>query len=63
MSVTTTADERLADAKTHISTAISCLSDIVIDKCWGVEDFSKLYYEDIRKALYDLIEIRDRISK
>lgn len=41
MSVTTVADENLELAKGYIDSAIRCLSQIVVEKCWGSEDSTK----------------------
>lgn len=63
MSVTTTADEKLHEARQHIADAIRSLSAIVIDECWGHDDFSKEYrnkidtaFESLRQAKRDLAQ-------
>ncbi len=47
MSVHTSADESLESARYKISEAIKFLSEIIIDECWGSEDFSASRTEDI----------------
>ena len=61
MSVTTTADEKRDDAKENIGSAIRNLSGIVIEECYGYEDFSDAYRLKLRKALHDLIEVRETL--
>ena len=62
MSVTTTADERLNDAKDNIQSAIKNLSEIVIEECWGAEEFSSEFSATLRKALSEMIEVRESLK-
>jgi hypothetical protein len=59
MSVQTRADQNRDDAIDHIQEAIKNLSDIVIGKCWGHDEFSDEYRQKIRKTLYALIELEE----
>lgn len=63
MSVRTTADEQLDQAKHDIQTAIEHLSQITIERCWGWRDFNREYSEAIAQSLSDLIVIRDRLGE
>ena len=63
MSVRTTADEQLDLAKEDIQTALAHLSQIIVDRCWGWDEFTKEYREAIAQSLTDLIAIRDRLGE
>lgn len=63
MGVRTTADEQLDKAAEGVSNAISALGEIVINQCWGHEDYKSDYRETIKTALMDLISIRDRLDR
>ena len=60
--VMTTADERRDDALSHIYKAIEGLSDIIVRRVWGSDDFSKDYHSKLRSALNDLLDIRERLE-
>ena len=60
--VMTTADEKKNSACSHIQTAINDLSDIIIHKCWGYEDFTTEYKTTLHYCLNDLLKIRDRLE-
>lgn len=62
MSVTTTADEMLNSAKSHVKEAASALSQIVIDEVWGHDEFSEEYKEKIRESLNDLVKIKIKLG-
>lgn len=61
MSVRTTADEKRDAAKDNIEKAIKNLSEIIIDKVWGHDDFTQEYKKELFLAMSKLIEIQDRI--
>ena len=62
MSVTTTADEHLDSAKENIQSAIKNLSEIVVEQCWGSEEYNQGFRDTLRKTHFELLELRDRIS-
>lgn len=62
MSVRTTADEQLESAKDNIQSAIKNLSEIVIEECWGSEDFSSEFSVILRKALSEMVEVRESLK-
>ena len=61
MSVNTSADEHRDAAVTNVGNAIQNLTEIVINECWGYDDYGSDYRDVLRKTLMDLIEIRDRL--
>lgn len=62
MSVRTTADEKRDEAIDHVTEAIKSLSEIIIGRCWGHDGYTQIYYNKMRKALADLIEMRDGLT-
>jgi len=62
MSVRTTADEKLDNAKKELCNAIDNLSMIIIKKVWGSDEFSREYYDKVYNALFKLVEIRDDLA-
>jgi len=62
MGVVTSADEHLYEAKENISKAVSELSEIVINKCWGHDDFSEEYKAKIKNTFLTLLELRDDLG-
>jgi hypothetical protein len=62
MGVTTTADERLESAKDHLRAAGIDLAAIVIDECWGYDDYSPDYKIAIRQALNTVMELKGKLQ-
>jgi hypothetical protein len=62
MSVTTTADERLSSAQEHLRAAGTDLAAIVIDECWGYDDYTLDYKTAIRQALNNIIELKGKLQ-
>jgi hypothetical protein len=62
MSYTTTADEKLSSALDDVRSAISHLSDIVVNQCSGHDDFTDTKRENINTSFHELIVIRDRLK-
>ena len=50
MSVTTTADEKLAEARQAVRAATKALSSILVDECWGANEFAPEFTEQMEKA-------------
>lgn len=61
MSVHTEANTRRDQAIESVKGAISSLSAIVIDQCWGTQDFGPDYRKDLAVSLMELIAIRERL--
>ena len=62
MSIVTTADEQLAQVHYSLTDAITALSDIVVNRVWGWDDFN----DDFKKTLIDeytaLLAVRARLD-
>ena len=62
MSVRTTADEKIEEAREHVGRAIEALQAPVIDQCWGWDDFNDEYQQKIQQALNTLLMIRQDLK-
>jgi len=62
MSVRTTADEQLDSAKKDIRTAIQSISDIIINQCWGWDEYSGESQENMREVLNDLLKVKTKLG-
>lgn len=59
MGVTTTADEKLEEAKKAVQLAVENLSQIVVTReVWGWDDYNASYTADLRDALNNLMQVR-----
>lgn len=63
MSVSTTADEALDKADENIREAISCLNKIVVERCWGHDEYREEYAQAIHESLIDLIKVAVRLNR
>jgi hypothetical protein len=59
MSVRTTADEKVDQARHHIQEAIGRLSEIVINRCHGTSEYTEKYLNKLQQTLIGLLDIRD----
>lgn len=62
MSVVTEADEKYAQAILALEDAIFALAHIVINRCWGYDDYSKEFQAKLRAALNTIMDVRDAIE-
>jgi len=58
MSVTTKANACLDAARINVDDAIENLSAIVVDQCWGHDEFNKIMTAEIKRAFKELLDIR-----
>jgi hypothetical protein len=63
MGVRTTADEALDRADDLIGDAVKELTKIVVDRCWGHDEFGDSYRREIREAFLALIEVRTKLDR
>lgn len=59
MSVSTRADENLDAVRKHIEEATKLLSEIVVDQCWGHDEFSPEYKKKIKDLFLYFLELKD----
>lgn len=62
MGVVTTADEKIKSAKGHIKDAIDDLKSVLVDECWGHDDFTPEYNEALTDSFTDLLRINTRLK-
>lgn len=62
MAVETQADRKKESAIKHIKSAISDLSEIVVDQCPGSSDFKDTYLTKLRENFHKLLEVRDNLE-
>lgn len=60
--MTTPADNKITEAKSNIDTAIKCLSEIVVDKIHGSDEFRDDYLKKLKSSMFSLIDIRETLS-
>jgi hypothetical protein len=63
MSVRTTADEKLDEARDHIDKAYRALNEIVIEKCMGHEDYTAEFQHKLRTAFFALQSVKIHIDR
>lgn len=59
MSVRTTADEKIDEAKEHVQEALECLLEVVVNNPWGTSEYSQDYLQKLRRQLNTLLDVRD----
>jgi len=58
MSVITTADEKLEEAKENINIAYKNILTVLDPDTWGSNEFNAYYLDDLHKVLLKLLEIK-----
>lgn len=61
MSVQTTADERIDEAKTHIKQAYKCITDALDKNTWGSSDYRESYIDIMEESLANLRKIARKL--
>lgn len=61
MSVRTTSDEKLDDARNHILSAQKLLLEVVHPDTWGHDEYSDEFVEKILEASIELIKLSRKI--
>lgn len=61
MSVRTTADEKLDEARDAVKIALKALTEIVIEDCWGHDEFSTSRFASIEASYQELLVIWMRL--
>lgn len=57
----TEADSKLRVARENVRSALLALNAIVVEQCWGHDEFSAERIKAIKEAHLDLIRIRDNL--
>lgn len=62
MSVTTTADEKVDSVRTNVREATKALAEVVIEDCWGADEFTPEFKTTLREVMNDLLDIKNRLG-
>lgn len=62
MSVKSAAQENVESAVRDINSAITNLAKVVVEQCWGTDEFKNHYKDALKQSFQQLIEIRDKIQ-
>ena len=61
MSVDTTADKRIREAKEHLSGAYKALLEVLDEDTWGHNEFKEGYIEDIGVIVLEILKIKKKL--
>ena len=62
MGVITEADRQLETVKKSVENAIAALSKVVVEQCWGWDEYCKEARDTQAQIFYELLDIRNRMS-
>ena len=62
MGVITTADENLEKARENIRLAIQYLSSVLVEECWGHDEYSDEFLETLEGSFDQLRRIRKKLK-
>ncbi len=62
MSVRTTADENRDNACQYLREATKALAEIVIDECYGTDDYCPEYRKILQRVMYDTVELKGMLE-
>ncbi len=62
MSVNREADNKLAQAKEAVSEAVTCLADIVVNRCDGWDTWTEVYQAKQERWLTELLRLRNEMG-
>ena len=57
----TISDEKLQSARDHVRAALKDLSEVVIDRCSGHDEYTSEYQKRLRTFFLDLLNMRDSL--
>jgi hypothetical protein len=63
MSVSTTADKHIEEAISFLNQAMNELSEVIYGNCWGFEDYSKEYQDELAEALLKIRKATNKIKR
>ena len=61
MSVNTTADIKIREAKHYLSHAYTCLHEVLDEECWGYEDLADDYIDKIHKLSLEVLKLKRKL--
>jgi len=53
----TEADKNISELKNHITESLELITDIIIRKCYGYDEFKNRYKNSLKQVLVKLMEI------
>lgn len=62
MSVQTEADEKIDQASRQVQAALTSLNEVVVERCWGHENYTLEYKKKLARAHALLVEARDELG-
>lgn len=62
MSVTTTADERLEDARENVIDAVKNLHKFLDPDTWGHDDYTEEFKSEVLETCKQLLDIREKLG-
>lgn len=62
MSVRTAADEKREEAHAHVDQAVKALAAILVDRCWGYDEWTPAFQRCLAEAFTKLMEIERDLS-
>lgn len=63
MSVKTTADEKLDACSFHINEAVQDLKEVLVEECWGHDQYRKEYREMLDRMFMDLMRMKKKLNR
>jgi hypothetical protein len=61
MSVDTTADKKIREAKEHLSDAYKCLLEVLDEDCWGHNEFKEGYIDQVQEVAFKILKQKLRL--
>lgn len=62
MSVITEADRKLTEARQAIRVALKAINEIVVEECWGHDQWNEEFTSKVQEAHSILIKLRRKLS-
>lgn len=61
MSVTTTADDKIREAKENLSNAYKALMIVLDDDTWGHNEFREGYMDEVQEVAMDILKLKRKL--
>jgi len=59
----TEADEKLDSAAEHLKAAYKDISEVVVDKCWGTDEYTSEYLETTEEVMITLLSLQRKLGR